>query len=229
MGSFRFLPASLLASMSAAAMAMVVGCAAKPTAITAQPEGVFVSVNGQGVGNAPTNYTFDFGQRPSYVLKGTKTGFFDAELNVTPDASGLKEGRINLALQPDPAYRETTVTEANNKWLRIQVSPDVKPDSVWQKMIDTVTGRYVNLEQLDNASGYLRSVSVSKTYKHPVRGAFSIRTQFLAAIAQKEPLVYKVRIQSDISEAPGQWSPYDRVFTEDAQMLEELQSRLGLK
>jgi hypothetical protein len=42
-------------------------------------------------------------------------------------------------------------------------------------------------------------------------------------------LIYKVKILSDRSDASGQWQPYERVFKEDAQMVDELQTRIGAK
>lgn len=203
------------------------GCAVHPTSITTDPDGAFLSVNGNGIGAAPNQYTFDFGKSENYALKATKPGYFDEIINVndkTPHDTG-----IHLALQQDASWMQTATTEANNTWLRIQVSPDLKSDGMWQKLVDTVTNRYSSLEQLDVASGYMRSVAVVKTYHHPIRGDFSIRTQFIGAVSQKEPLVYKVKIQSDRSDVPGQWQPYERVFKEDAQMVDELQTRIGSK
>lgn len=99
----------------------------------------------------------------------------------------------------------------------------------WQKIVDSVTGRYSSIEQMDNSSGYIRSVAIARTFKHPVYGEYTIRTQFLGAVSSRNPLVYKMEILSQQSTSSGTWVPYDRVFKEDAQLLEELQARLGTK
>jgi hypothetical protein len=205
-----------------------VGCAAHPTTITAEPDGVFISVNGTAVGQAPTAYTFDFGKLDAYEVKGTKTGYFDSAVTVNANTT-LPPSGLHVALQQDSSWNETATTAANNTWLRIQISPDLQSEAMWQKLIDTVTNRYSSIEQMDVASGYLRSVMVIKTYHHPMGGDFRIRTQFTGAVASKEPLIYKVKIVSERSDAPGQWQPFERVFKEDAQMVDELQTRLGAK
>jgi hypothetical protein len=38
-----------------------------------------------------------------------------------------------------------------------------------------------------------------------------------------------MKIESEMSVAHQNWIPYDRVFKEDAQLIEEIQSRLGVK
>ena len=38
-----------------------------------------------------------------------------------------------------------------------------------------------------------------------------------------------MKIESEISVPHQDWVPYDRVFNEDAQLIEEIQSRLGVK
>ena len=141
------------------------------------------------------------------------------------------------------ALEVTTTSEAANNWLRVQVEPSLAPDAVWQKLVDSVTGDYSSLEMLDAASGYMRSVYNIRRFGQPGSGAeFVVRTRFICTISSKSPLVYKMKIESEWSApqrvgglfAPQQsvqsdWLPYDRVFKPDAQLVEELQSRLGVK
>src|SRR5439155_10565327 len=110
-----------------------------------------------------------------------------------------------------------------------EVAGKMTQADAWQKIVDSVTGRYASIEQMDNSSGYLRSVAIARSFKHPVNGDYTIRTQFLGAVSSREPLVYKMEIMSQQSTPTGAWVPYDRVFKEDAQLLEELQARLGTK
>jgi hypothetical protein len=144
------------------------------------------------------------------------------------------------------AMQVTTTSEAANNWLRVQVEPSLVPDVVWQKLVDSVTGCYPSLEMVDATSGYMRSVYNVKKFGNPdprAGGQFVVRTRFICSISSKSPLVYKMKIESEWTApqvvggglfAPQQvvqqdWTPYDRVFKEDAQLVEELQSRLGVK
>lgn len=93
--------------------------------------------------------------------------------------------------------------------------------------MDSVTGRYPSLEMVDAASGYARSVYSMRRFKGP-NGDIEVRTRFICSISSKTPLVYKMKIESDISAPHQGWVPYDRVFNEDAELIEEIQSRLGV-
>lgn len=205
------------------------GCATPATAITTDPSGAFVAINGVGTGTAPVNYTFDFGKQPAYVVKASKTGYFDSSITLTPDGAGIINGVLHLALPRDEAFEQTTTTEATNRWLKVEVAGKMSQADAWQKIVDSVTGRYASIEQMDNSSGYIRSVAIARAFKHPVYGEYTIRTQFLGALSSRDPLIYKMQILSQQSTSNGTWNPYDRVFKEDAQLLEELQSRLGTR
>lgn len=100
---------------------------------------------------------------------------------------------------------------------------------MWQILVDAVTNRYSNIEQMDPSSGYIRSAPITKTYPNALHGEYSIRTQFIGSIVSTDPLVYKMKIQSEYSDHPNQWIPFNRIFTADQQLIEELQNRLGLK
>lgn len=45
----------------------------------------------------------------------------------------------------------------------------------------------------------------------------------------QDPLIYKVKVIAERSDATAQWQPFERVFKEDAQMVDKLQTRLGAK
>jgi PEGA domain len=206
-----------------------VGCSVNPTAVTTDPSGAFVSVNNVGAGTSPLNYTFDFGKQPVYEVKASKPGYFDSTISLNSSGVGITNGVLSLALQQDDAYNVTTTTDATNRWLRVEISPKITQADAWQKIVDTVTDRFPSIEQMDPSSGYLRSVTISHTFKHPEFGEHTIRTQFTGTISSRDPLVYKMMIVAQESTTAGSWVAYDRVFKEDAQMIEELQSRLGTK
>jgi hypothetical protein len=128
------------------------------------------------------------------------------------------------------ALQVTTTSDAANNWLRVQVDPSLAPDIVWQKLVDSVTGCYPSLEMIDAASGYMRSVyNIRKFGKPGSAEEFEVRTRFICSISSKSPLVYKMKIESEWSTPQQDWSPYDRVFKQDAELVDELQSRLGVK
>lgn len=129
------------------------------------------------------------------------------------------------------ALLATTTSDAANNWLRIQIDPSMQPDAAWQKLMDSVTGYYPDLEMIDVPSGYIRSVYTVRQFGAPAaNGSFQVRTRFVCTIASKTPLVYKIKIESEMSMQPyGEWAPYSRVFNQDQSVIEELQNRLGVK
>ena len=52
----------------------------------------------------------------------------------------------------------------------------------------------------------------------------------ITADSQVSPLIYKFKIKAESRWGSSRdWEPYDRVFKKDAELIEELTSRLGLK
>lgn len=135
---------------------------------------------------------------------------------------------------PDSSLKVTTSSAAANSWLHVQVDPTISPDSAWQKLVDSVTGRYSSLEMMDITSGYMRSVYVAKQFVGP-QGRFAIHTRFIGSISTKTPLTYKIKIESETARVSEKgkpieaWQPIQRIFTEDEQLVEEIQSRLAVK
>ncbi len=217
-------------TLGSLAVAFVLGACA-PTArlvtITSEPTGAFIQIDGENAGTTPISETFEL-RKARHVVTATKAGYFPQEKTVHRDSPELARGQITMALMEDEAWKVTTTSEATNSWLRIQVDGDIETESVWQKLVDSVTSAYSSLEQLDNSSGYMRSVSTIRKFKGP-RGEFRVRTRFIGAIAQRQPLVYKLKIESEIAESSDEWQPYARVFKQDGALIEELQSRLGVK
>jgi hypothetical protein len=200
----------------------------KTVSITSKPTGAMVRIGDRNVGETPVTADIDFEGKPHVFLAAAKEGHLPEEIILTEDAHAVKEGHVKVALMEDEAWKVTTVSEATNTWLRVQIDPSINAANAWQKLIDTVTTRYANLEQLDEASGYVRSADEVRSFMGR-RGTYSVRTAFLASLSSREPLVYKFKIESRITDESGAWHPYARVFKEDATLLEELQDRLGAK
>jgi hypothetical protein len=211
------------------ALIAIAGCANRTMMITSDPDHAAVSVNGNPIGDTPLKYTFDYGQRTYYDVVVRKTGYLEVSRQMIGDTNGANRDTLAFDLPPDPAYKETTASEAANQWLRVQIPPRITREAMWQTLVDAVTSRYSNIEQMDPSSGYVRSAPITKTYPNALRGEYSIRTQFVGSIVSTDPLVYKMKIQSEYSDHANQWVPFNRIFAPDQQLIEELQNRLGLK
>lgn len=221
------MPVSRFCTLLLLLVPVAAGCDAnRSIMINSEPAGAFIQIDGQNAGTAPTTQNFDFGAKYTFVITGSLTGYFTEEVVLTKRSPALKTGELRIVLAEDEAWKATTTSEATNAWLRIQIDPKLSTEAMWQKLIDAVTGAYSSLEQMDSSSGYIRSVATVRKFRSP-KGQFSVRTRFTGSIAQKDPLLYKLKIEAEVSTNGGDWSPYSRVFKEDEALIEELQSRLG--
>ena len=205
----------------------------KSALITSDPGQARVEIEGIEVGLTPVEFGFDFKDRSRrHVVKLSKPGYFDTAVPVSAKSEGLQSGVINVVLQENPAWRVTSESEATNRWLRIAIDPRIPYASAWQRIIDSVTSVYDSLEQLDQQSGYLRSSSQIREFPKGPDGPFLVRTQFIGSISSQEPLTYKIKLVAQTRgkhESSESWAEFDRVFAQDAQLVEELQNRMGIK
>lgn len=223
-------PAKTLSPLLAlAALSLVASCSStRNVTITSDPNGAMIQLDGRNVGPAPASTTLDFKDKQSVVVSAVQDGYFPEVVALNPDSRAVKKGHLKLVLMEDEAWKVTTTSEATNNWLRVQIDPTIQSDDVWQKLIDSVTTRYASLEQLDSDSGYVRTVSERRRFTGP-RGEYAVRNRFLCSMSSRDPLIYKFKVQSEITDRRGDWTPYERVFTEDAALIEELRDRLGIK
>jgi len=220
-----------LARLSVLTLGLVLcsGCGAtRKVAFSSEPAGAMVQIDGRNIGETPLTHSLDFTEKPRIVVSAAKAGYHPETLSLDVKARAVSKGHINLVLLEDAAWRVTTTSDATNAWMRVQVDPGLEEADVWQKLIDSVTSRYANLEQLDDKSGYIRTVSETR-YFQGLSGKYQVSTRFIGSLSSRTPLIYKFKIEAQTTDRYGNWVPYDRVFIEDARLVEEIQDRLGLK
>jgi hypothetical protein len=190
-----------------------------------------VSINNQNIGDSPVSYEYDSSKINAFAVTADLLGYFPEMVTVTAAHPAASSGTLHLVLRKNPAWSVTTTSRATNTWLSIQVDPSITRDAAWQKIVDSVTSKYAVLEQVEPTSGYVRSAVKERQWNTGTsRGVLRVRNQFLGSIQSAKPLTYKFRINSETSSGnSGTWEPYNRVFKEDAQLIEELVIRLGLK
>ena len=206
------------------------------TPIQSNPSGAFVEVDGINVGTTPVPYKFNWTSTSSYMVKATKDGYIDWEKSI--GKQHIQDDKLQITLKPDPSFGVTAGSQATNKWLRIPTNKKLSESDLWQKLVDAVTSSYDSLEQVDSESGYMRSIYKTQTFQMGGNNVLIIRTQFICAVADRSPLVYKVKISSqkfqslsgairDFDNIPEEaWKQHNRVFKSDKDMLEELLNRL---
>jgi hypothetical protein len=205
------------------------GCASNDKMIISDPPGATVNVNGDPIGVTPIKYTFDFSRRSSYQVAVTKDGFIGVDRVIYSETPAANQSELRYDLERDPSWADTTDCAAANKWVEVQISPDFTQQSMWPRLIQLVVSHYPEIEQLDPASGYIRTVPVTRVYKTTTGGENSVRTYLQTSIFTTDPLVLQVQIVAERSVGPNNWARWQRVFIADQKLFEEIQNRLGIK
>jgi len=157
-----------------------------------------------------------------------KTGYFTETTEVTSSDISGDSNEVFIKLIPSPMWQATFESPATNQWLRLIASPGVSEAEVWKQMVDATTKRFPDLEEFDYNSGYIKSAVKTKRYSTP-RGEFRLRSRFVAALADQDPLTYKIKLISEWTDKGVEWYPYNRVFREDALLIDELVDRFGME
>lgn len=212
-----------------ATLVALTACAPKQTIIETDPAGAKVLINGEEIGVSPVNPVLDFEKNSKIVVLASKAGYYDEEMTVAKDDKALEQNKLMLTLTENDSLKATVPSVAANSWMRLQTDSNLAFPVLWQKIVDAVTSRYPSLEAIENGSGYLRTVYLIRKFKSRA-GELQIRTRFIGNVTSMEPLVYKLKIESEARDTGEvDWSPHPRIFREDEQLIEEIQGRVGVK
>lgn len=164
-------------------------------------------------------------KEPKYIVLAKKDGYFAEKKSIVDFDTLFESGRFIVPLDKSPLWWATTESAAVNQWMNLIVSSDISDVDMWQRIVDAVTKRFPELKEYDFTSGYLVSAPKVKLYKTS-RGPFLLRSKFIATVMDRDPLTYRLKLDSHWSNMEGvKWSEYPRVFKEDAEMISELMSR----
>jgi len=204
------------------------GCASGPqhTEIRTNPPGASVAIDGMKEQQVtPLLHQFDFSKKSEYILLLSKEGFFEQEYLVNQNDPSLSKGGITIDLTPSPLWEATRTSPATNNWVQILVGTNLDAKAAWQIMIDAAIKRSSNVKELNYESGYLQTKYTVKKFDTK-NGEFLLRCQLIATLVSSEPLIYRIKDVAEWSGNGVQWHPYNRIFTEHAEMITEIEDRL---
>lgn len=162
---------------------------------------------------------------PKYTIMAAKDGYFNEISPISDYDQLLESGRLEISLQESPLWAATENSNATNQWMNLIVNKEISDVDMWQRVVDAVTRRFQELKEYDFTSGYLVSLPKIKKFETS-RGVFLLRTKFLATVMERNPLTYRLKIESHWSDIGGnKWNLYPRVFKEDAELVTELMER----
>src|SRR4051812_38286616 len=94
--------------LAAAACLGAGGCAPKSTVIVSSPPGAYLTVDSVALGRSPSQFMFNFSDRRMSIVEATLDGYYPANVTVTPDTQGVREGKLTIPMQQDDAWLATT-------------------------------------------------------------------------------------------------------------------------
>ncbi len=214
------------------------GCAnVRSVEIQTNPTGAEIAVDGTAIGLSPVIYEFDFAKADRvYRLRATREGYVDGEKKVSLlhlDLALEKGGNvakeiITVTIEEDEAWTQTATSSLANQWIEIEVNPELDKAQVWELMTDIVTEYYSELTNQDSEAGYIAAKQREKRFKRGPTATVLVRNQFFCSLATRSPLVYKIKIESQLNEN-GTWRPFDRIFKKDAKLITDVEARLVLQ
>lgn len=219
---------------------LTTGCSTiRPVEIRTVPPGATVVIDDLEKGTSPYTHEFDF-KDPDAIFKVVikKQGYLsrrkpvsalylDAMLERYQDKGLAEDGKefIVIKIDEDESWTRTTPSDAANVWVNLTANPQMDQSQVWEILVDTVTKYYSELTNLDNKAGYIAAKEKKKRFKRGTTATVWVRNQFFCSIATRSPLVYKIKIQSQINE-DGSWKDFGRIFKSDSPLVKELQTKL---
>lgn len=197
------------------------------------PEGCSISVNGKKVGTGEYILKIQDGSVARVMVE--KAGFipyvttlYNTETDAAPPAFlTIEEG--TAVFPEDESFKSSTETDMANRDFVLQVPMTMDDLDAWQLISSVIQTHFDILEQIDRETGYLRT---AWTYKRYVNR--TVRTRAILKMNNRDPLSYRLKIQSQECSDPGKldsrddddYTDWTRVLNVYNTVISEAQSRL---
>ena len=197
------------------------------------PEGSSISINGKKVGTGEYALKLQEGSFARVMVE--KSGFipyvttlYNTETDAaTPAFLTIEEG--TAVFPKDESFKSSSETDMANRDFVLQVPTTMDDLNAWQLISSVVQTHFDILEQIDRETGYLRT---AWTYKRYVNR--TVRTRAILKMNNRDPLSYRLKIQSQECSEPGKldsrddddYSDWTRVLNVYNTVISEAQSRL---
>lgn len=206
----------------------------KTIKVTAQPQEASIFINGQFVG-----YGFTEFNRPKKkdlaAIRIECEGYKTVETKIYGDD---RRSAIACTLQEDGFYRTTAASGLVNKFLTVDLAPELYeklPDGkidnakAWKLLHQILLNYFEEIATTDFHGGYVQTPWHHKVFQlsnKQMRTRVTIRD-----ISNESKAAFQIKISSEVAGAMaarhGEFTNIDRIVKELEPMLQELQTRLG--
>jgi hypothetical protein len=197
----------------------------KKTKITTNPQDAEIWVNGKKIAAGTTTISIPDNGTVDVAVK--KFGFVSQDRSYTNNKVTPPPKLDHFSLVKDPSIDSSTSTDIANK--DIDIKTDKSEDDAWRLISQIVTSSFDVIEVTDRNTGYLRTAWTVKRFDP----GSSVRTRLIIKMGNASPLVYKVKIVSEVAIAGSspkddeKWSEWDRLLRTFIDIVPEIQSRLS--
>jgi hypothetical protein len=161
------------------------------------------------------------------TVRVEKVGFLVETINFcNKKESAVPPKSYYAQMRRDDAYDASVQTDIANIDIEIKTSKDEL--DAWKLLSQIITSYFDVIEVTDRETGYLRTAWVVQSFQQN-----TIRSRIIVKLGNSDPLVYKVKLVSEESRAPGTsvksdelFREWDRVLRKFENIQEELRSRL---
>lgn len=161
------------------------------------------------------------------TVRAEKVGFLTVTINFcNKKGSAVPPKSYYAQMKADDAYDASVQTDIAN--IDIEIKTSLEEIQAWKLLSQIVTSYFDVIEVTDRETGYMRTSWVVQSFMQN-----TIRSRVIVKLGNSDPLVYKVKLVSEESRAPGTsvksdelYREWDRVLRKFENIMGELRSRL---
>lgn len=193
--------------------------------VSSSESGTKIYVDGQYM--AEDNYVVKIRWGTCANVKFEKEGFLTKTVVLCNDKYHTKaEKTFHQTMVKDEAYEASMKVDVANT--DIEINTTKKEADAWKLLSQIIMSYFDILETHDINTGYLRTAWIAQSFN-----SSTCRTRVILKQSSSEPLKYKVKICSEISDESGtdvkkdeKFHEWDRILRKFEPLIGELQSRL---
>ena len=182
-----------------------------------------IIVDGKQVAVGSTKLVIPY--RSELNVKIEKTGYITEERTYVNSSRSELPKKEFVKLSIDDAIENSFTTDVSNRDIDIKTTRN--EEETWKLMSQIISNHFDIIEVTDRNTGYMRTAWVTKTFN-----AATIRTRLVIKLGNSNPLIYKVKILSEIAKPntsakqDESFRAWDRLLRVYEPVVSELQSRL---
>lgn len=186
-----------------------------------------INIDGRTYRNGQTD-VIKIRRNRNYTVEIKKDGFLDYKKYVYYQGLKFRPQIMSCELIVDEAWQASIPSDYANKDFEVTVNENSTELNAWKLIVQIVTNYQDNLEQQDMNSGYLKTGWQITPFLDK-----TVRTRIIVKQSSIEPLRYKLKIISEISNQVNDnpkndenFDEWNRIIRKYNGLYEEFQSRL---